>query len=76
MRIAKWGKSLAVRLPKSLVETLGLKSGDELEVVSAQPTRLAVTKDKHRDQAIERMRRRALELPDGYSFDRNEASAR
>ena len=76
MRIAKWGKSLAVRLPKSLVEPLGLKSGDELEVVSAQPTRLAVTKDKRRDQAIERMRRRALELPDGYSFDRNEASAR
>ena len=76
MRIAKWGNSLAVRLPKSLVQALGLKSGDELEVVSAQPTRLAVTKDKCREQAIERMRRRALELPDGYSFDRNEASAR
>ena len=76
MRVAKWGNSLAVRLPKSVVETLGLKLGDELEVVSAQPTRLAVTKDRRRDQAIERMRRRALDLPDGYSFDRNEASAR
>ena len=76
MRIAKWGNSLAVRLPKSLVDHLGLKPGDELELVSARPTRLAVTKDKRREQAIERMRRRALDLPDGYSFDRNEASAR
>ena len=58
------------------MDTLGLKSGDELEVVSAQPTRLAVTKDKRRERAIDRMRRRALDLPDGYSFDRNEASAR
>ncbi len=37
MRIAKWGNSLAVRLPKSVVDNLGLKPGDELELVSAQP---------------------------------------
>lgn len=76
MRIAKWGNSLAVGLPKSVVDNLGLKPGDELELVSAQPARLTVTKDRRREQAIERMRRRALNLPDGYSFDRNEASAR
>ena len=76
MRVAKWGNSLAVRLPKSLVDNLGLRPGDELELVSAQPAGLAVTKDKRKEKAIERMRRRALNLPDGYSFDRDEASAR
>jgi len=31
MRVAKWGNSLAVRLPTALVETLALKAGDEVE---------------------------------------------
>jgi antitoxin MazE len=31
MRVAKWGNSLAVRLPRALVETLALKVGDEIE---------------------------------------------
>lgn len=32
MIIAKWGNSLAVRLPASLVQTLHLKEGDEIEL--------------------------------------------
>ena len=31
MRVAKWGNSLAVRLPASVVEALGLQEGDEIE---------------------------------------------
>ena len=76
MRVAKWGNSLAVRLPKSLVEDLGLKSGDELEVVSAMSNRIDVARNERREQAVERMRARALTLPEGYTFDRNEANAR
>lgn len=45
MRVSKWGNSLAVRLPKALVNDLGLKAGDRLEVVSAEPERLAVARD-------------------------------
>ena len=33
MRVAKWGDSLAVRLPKILVDALSLEAGDELEAV-------------------------------------------
>ena len=76
MRVSKWGNSLAVRLPKALVENLGLKPGDELEVVSAAPTRIALARDERRARAVERMRARAWTLPDGYTFDRNEANAR
>jgi hypothetical protein len=32
MCVSKWGNSLAVRLPQSLVEVLGLKEGELIEV--------------------------------------------
>lgn len=76
MRVSKWGNSLAVRLPKALVEDLDLKPGDELEVVSATPTRIALARDERRARAVERMSARAWTLPDDYTFDRNEANAR
>ena len=76
MRVSRWGNSLAVRLPRALVNDLGLKAGDRLEVVSAHPGRLAVARDESRLRAIERMRARALNIPDDYAFDREEANAR
>lgn len=75
MRVSKWGNSLAVRLPRTLVNDLGLKAGDHLEVVSANPERLAVARDERRLRAIERMRARALPIPADYAFDREEANA-
>ena len=76
MRISRWGNSLAVRLPRALVNDLGLKAGDRLEVVSANPGRLAVARDESRLRAIERMCARALNIPADYAFDREEANAR
>ena len=76
MQVSKWGNSLAVRLPKALVEDLGLKPGDDVAVVSATPKRIAVAKDERRELAVKRMRARAWPLPDDYVFDRNEANAR
>ena len=76
MRVSKWGNSLAVRLPKSLVDDLGLKPGDELEVVSAKPSGIVVARDERGEKAVKRMRERALSLPEGHSFDRDEANAR
>jgi antitoxin MazE len=32
MRVSKWGNSLAIPLPASVVEALRLKEGDEVEV--------------------------------------------
>ena len=32
MQVSKWGNSLAVRLPAAVVEALGLKDGDQVEV--------------------------------------------
>lgn len=32
MRVVKWGNSLAIRLPAAVVEALGLKEGDDIEI--------------------------------------------
>ena len=76
MMVSRWGNSLGVRLPRALVDDLGLKPGDELEVVAATATRIEVAKDARRAQAIDRMRARGLRFPEGYAFDRDEANTR
>ena len=76
MLVSKWGNSLAVRLPRAVVDTLGLKSGDRLEIVSATPERVVLAKDRRRARAVERMRARALPLPADYVFDRDDANRR
>ena len=34
MKVAKWGNSLAVRLPAAVVEALQLQNGDEIEILA------------------------------------------
>jgi antitoxin component of MazEF toxin-antitoxin module len=34
MRVFKWGKSLAVRLPDAVVKALKLRSGDDIEILA------------------------------------------
>ena len=76
MLISKWGESLGVRLPRALVDDLGLRPGDDLEIVAAATTRLEVRKDARRTDAVNRMCARGLRFPAGYAFDRDEANAR
>jgi antitoxin MazE len=76
MQVAKWGSSLAVRLPKKLVQALGLKPGDELELVAAEGSTLRLAKDERREQALAAIRARRWPLPPDYRFDRDEANAR
>ncbi len=77
MQVSRWGNSLAVRLPKALVDQLGLKEGDELRVVAAKAGTIEVeTREAQRRRALERMAARNWTLPEGYRFDRDEANAR
>jgi antitoxin MazE len=77
MLVSKWGNSLAVRLPKALVEQLGLKEGDELDVVAATDRTLEVeTKEARRQRALDNIRARQWTLPPDYKFDRDEANER
>ena len=76
MQVSKWGNSLAVRLPKALVEKMGLNPGDELEVVEASKRILAVEKIDKRARFLEDMEAFRWPVPDGYTFDRDEANER
>ena len=76
MQVSKWGNSLAVRLPKKLVEELGLKPGYELTLVAATKDRLTFEKAERRERALERLASRNWTLPEDYKFDRDEANER
>ena len=45
MKVAKWGNSLAVRLPQSVVEVLKLKEGDSVEIQVAEARSIQDRKD-------------------------------
>jgi antitoxin MazE len=76
MRVAKWGNSLAVRLPNAIVKALKLKTGDEIEIVASGARRFEVGRDRSREQALKRLRALKKPLPKGFRFDRDEANAR
>ena len=76
MQVSKWGNSLAVRLPKKLVEELGISAGDELAIVAAAKDKIAVDKIDRRNEALARMKSRHWTLPPGYRFDRDDANRR
>jgi antitoxin MazE len=76
MQVSKWGNSLAVRLPKKLVDELHLAPGDELTVVAATKEKLVVEKRDRRAEFLETMKQFRFELPPGYEFDRDDASER
>jgi len=74
--VSKWGNSLAVRLPKALVDALKLAPGDELDVVEATKARIAVGKVDKRAEFLRRVDQFHFPLPEGYRFDRDEANER
>jgi antitoxin MazE len=76
MHVSKWGNSLAVRLPKKLVEDLKLAPGDELTVVEATRDRISVEKFDRKAQFLKDIEQFRFPLPEGYTFDRDEANER
>jgi antitoxin MazE len=76
MRVAKWGNSLAVRLPASLVEELNLKEGDDINIRAAKNGGFDAARDLSKEDAFKRIRELRRPLPAGYKFDRVEANER
>lgn len=66
MQVAKWGNSLAVRLPKKLVEQLGLKAGDELDFVVADLGRIEIRKEDRREKALRGRLENGFHLTSGH----------
>ncbi|HUB11385.1 MAG TPA: AbrB/MazE/SpoVT family DNA-binding domain-containing protein [Acetobacteraceae bacterium] len=76
MQVSRWGNSLAVRLPAAVVEKLGLREGDEVEIEAADPHHFRVARDTRRDEALDALRELGWTLPENYGFSREDANAR
>ncbi|HEV8015446.1 MAG TPA: AbrB/MazE/SpoVT family DNA-binding domain-containing protein [Stellaceae bacterium] len=76
MQVAKWGNSLALRLPASVVKVLKLKEGDEVEVHVAEASSFGIARKPGRAELLKRLRAYRGRLPADFKFDRDEANAR
>ncbi|MDP1646771.1 MAG: AbrB/MazE/SpoVT family DNA-binding domain-containing protein [Rubrivivax sp.] len=77
MQVSKWGNSLAIRLPAAVVEVLGLKEGDDIEVRVAGAQALDIRPGSARDaEVLARLRAYRGALPKDFKFDRLEANER
>jgi antitoxin MazE len=76
MQVSKWGNSLALRLPASVVEALKLKEGDHVEVFVAGERTFGIDRNRSRERALARIRKLNKALPADWKFDRDEANAR
>ena len=56
MQVAKWGNSLAVRLPAELVRALGLREGDEVSL-RAEAGGFAIAREARPDEVLLQLRR-------------------
>jgi antitoxin MazE len=76
MQVSKWGNSLAVRLPRAVIEALELKEGDEIEITVVGARQFEISRDRRREAALKRLRALRRPLPPGFKFDRQEANER
>ena len=76
MQVSRWGNSLAVRLPAAVVEALGLKEGDEIEIRVAAAREFEVAKKPGNRQLLDRLDKFRGRMPADFRFDRDEANRR
>jgi len=75
MKVAKWGNSLAVRLPGTVVQALGLAEGDEVHIEQAPSGALQISRALSPDELWARLhalRSQGKGLPAGFKFNREE----
>jgi antitoxin MazE len=75
MQVAKWGNSLAVRLPADLVRTLGLREGDHIDLHPASEG-FAVARQPRPEEVLAGLRRFRGRLAAKDRLARDEANSR
>ncbi|MGA3071031.1 MAG: AbrB/MazE/SpoVT family DNA-binding domain-containing protein [Terracidiphilus sp.] len=72
MKFAKWGNSVAIRIPANVVAKLGISPDEEAQIKVTGEHSFEITRDRKRLEAIETIRKLARPLPPGYKFNRDE----
>jgi antitoxin MazE len=75
MQVAKWGNSLAVRLPAELVRELDLKEGDQIDLVK-DDGQVKVRRLARADEVLTGLRRFRGKLPAAERLSRDDAHER
>jgi antitoxin MazE len=75
MQVAKWGNSLAVRLPADLVRELGLKEGDQIDLVK-DDGQVLVRRLARADEVLAGLRRFRGKLNSAERLSRDDAHER
>ena len=76
MNVAKWGNSLAVRLPAAVVKVLDLKEGDDIEITIRDVRSFALNKKALPVEVLARLRKYRGRMPASFKFDRIESHER
>ena len=77
MQVSKWGNSLAIRLPAAVVQVLGLKEGDDVDIQVTGARALEVRARRASDaEVLARLRAFRGKLPRDFKFDRLAANER
>jgi antitoxin MazE len=72
MKVARWGNSLAIRLPAIVVEALELKEGDDINVQLTGQHAFEPEKKLTNRALLQRLRKYRGRMPDDFKFDRLE----
>jgi antitoxin MazE len=76
MQISKWGNSLAIRIPASIVNALELREGEEIELHLAGERSFEIVKKPTTRVLLERLHQLRGRLPDDFHFDRTQSNER
>jgi antitoxin MazE len=76
VKFAKWGNSIAVRIPAEVVTKLGISPNDEALIKVTGESSFEITRDRRREDALKRLRELRFVLPDDYVFNREELHER
>lgn len=76
MKLARWGNSLAIRIPAEVAEKLKLAPGDEVQLEIVGEDGFKVSRDRRREKAIEKLRALRFVLSEDYRFNREELHER
>jgi len=72
VKFAKWGNSIAIRIPAEVVAKLGITANEEAQIKVTGEFSFEVKRDRRRLEALEAIRKLRRPLPPGYKFNREE----
>lgn len=76
MQVARWGNSLAVRLPVAVIEELGLKEGDDIQITVKAKNKMEIEKKRGVNDMLDTLTKYSGRVPLYFKFDRDDANAR